>query len=303
MNDRLTALAYRLAWKLVRVMPESLAYLLFQAIADRAWRRETRGIKQLEKNLLRVVPTASISELRSISKSSMRLYLRYWCDSFRIPDWSAERIIATCKIVNEENLRNALASGNGCIVALPHVGNWDHAGSWACLTGAPLTTVAERLKPESLFQAFLHYRESLGMEVLPTDGAHIVGVLAARLRAGRLVALVADRDLSSTGIVVDFFGEPASFPAGPAALAVQTGAALVPAFVKYLNPRDSGGFNIEVQFFPPVADPGVGLRVDRIQQMVAECATVFEKSIAEHPSQWHMLQRLWLKDRKLVEVK
>ena len=303
MNEPLAALAYRTAWKLVRVMPESLAYWIFQTIADRAWRRESAGVKQLEKNLLRVVPTASLNELRNISKSSMRLYLRYWCDSFRIPDWSAERIIGTCKIVNEENLRNALASGKGCIVALPHVGNWDHAGSWACLTGAPLTTVAERLKPESLFQAFLRYRQSLGMEVLPTDGDHIVGVLAARLRAGRLVALVADRDLSSTGIVVDFFDEPASFPAGPAALAVQTGAALVPTFVKYLNPRDSGGFNIEVQFFPPVADPGVGLRSDRIQQMVIECAAVFEKSIRDHPSQWHMLQRFWLSDRHSVAAK
>ena len=264
MNDRLVALAYGTAWKVVRVLPESLAYLLFQAIADRSWRRNSAGVKQLEKNLRRVVPTASASELRELSKSSMRLYLRYWCDSFRIPDWSTERIIKTAKIVNEENLRSALANGKGCIVALPHVGNWDHAGSWACVTGAPLTTVAERLRPESLFQAFLRYREALGMEVLPTDGDHIVGVLATRLRAGRLVALVADRDLSSNGIVVDFFGEPASLPTGPAALAVQTGAALVPAFVKYLEPRNSEGFNIEVEFFPPVADPGVGLRGDRI---------------------------------------
>lgn len=281
-------------------MPESLAYFLFQAIADRAWRREGGGVRQLERNLRRVVPTANASELRNLSKSSMRLYLRYWCDSFRIPDWSAERIITTAKIVNEENLRQALASGKGCVVALPHVGNWDHAGSWACVTGAPLTTVAERLRPESLYQAFLRYREELGMEVIPTDADHIVGVLASRLRSGRLVALVADRDLSSNGVVIDFFGEPASLPAGPAALAVQTGAALVPAFVRYLEPRDPSGFNVEVEFFPPVSDPGIGLRADRIAQMVAECAGIFEKSIADYPSQWHMLQRFWLSDRESV---
>ena len=279
-------------------MPEPLAYRLFQAIADRSWRRKIGGVGQLEKNLLRVVPQANDHELRSLSKSSMRLYLRYWCDSFRIPDWSPERIVKTIKVVNEENLRTALASGKGCVVALPHVGNWDHAGAWACVTGAPLTTVAERLKPESLFQAFLRYRQGLGMEVLPTDGDHLMGVLASRLRSGRLVALVADRDLSRNGVVVDFFGEPASMPAGPAALAVQTGAALVPAFVKYLEPRDPEGFNIEVEFFPPVVDPGSGLRADRIEQMVAECARIFEKSIAENPTQWHMLQRLWLSDRK-----
>jgi lauroyl/myristoyl acyltransferase len=301
-KEKFIALAYQTAWKVVRIMPESLAYSLFKAMADRSWRRRTGGVNQLEKNLRRVVPTASETELRTLSRESMRLYMRYWCDSFRIPDWNADRIVKTIKILNEDYLRNALAAGKGVIVALPHVGNWDHAGSWACLTGAPLTTVAERLRPESLFQAFLRYRQALGMEVLATDGEHIVGVLASRLRAGRLVALVADRDLSSNGVVVDFFGEPASLPAGPAALSVQTGAALIPAFVRYLEPRDPDGFNIEVEFFPPVADPGVGPRGDRINSMVAQCADVFEASIGKNPSQWHMLQRFWISDRKSVNA-
>jgi len=299
-KEAFVGLAYRAGWRVVRTLPESLAYLLFQMIADRSWGRRSKGVQQLEKNLRRVVPQASEGELRALSKRSMRLYLRYWCDSFRISDWSTERITQSIAIVNEENLRSALALGKGCIVALPHAGNWDHAGAWACVTGMPLTTVAERLKPESLFQAFLRYRQTLGMEVLPTDGDHIVGVLASRLRAGRLVALVADRDLSSNGVNVDFFGESVSMPAGPAALAVQTGAALIPAFVRYLEPRNSRGINIEVEFFSPVPDPGVGLRGDRIEQMVAECANVFEKSITEYPSQWHMLQRFWLSDRRSV---
>jgi lauroyl/myristoyl acyltransferase len=301
-KEKLVALAYRTAWKVVRIMPESLAYSLFKAMADRSWRRSSGGVKQLERNLRRVVPTASDAEIRRLSRESMGLYFRYWCDSFRIPDWSADRTVKTIKIVSEEILRSALATGRGCIVALPHVGNWDHAGSWACITGAPLTTVAERLRPESLFQAFLSYRQALGMEVLAADGEHIVGVLASRLRAGRLVALVADRDLSSSGVVVDFFGEPASMPAGPAALSVQTGAVLIPAFVKYLEPRDPDGFNIEVEFFAPVVDPGVGLRGDRITSMVSDCARIFENSIAENPSQWHMLQRFWMSDRKSVNV-
>ncbi|HUW78646.1 MAG TPA: phosphatidylinositol mannoside acyltransferase [Candidatus Nanopelagicaceae bacterium] len=303
MKEAFDALAYRSAWRIVRVIPESVAYALFQAVADRAWRKRGKGVTQLENNLRRVVPDADQDQLRELSRNSMRLYMRYWCDSFRIPDWSAERIVNTIKIVNEVHLREALSAEKGCVVALPHVGNWDHAGSWACVTGTPLTTVAERLKPESLFQAFLRYRQELGMEVLASDSDHIMGVLAARLRSGRLVALVADRDLSSTGIVVDFFGEPASLPAGPAALAVQTGAALVPAFVKYLEPRDPSGFNIEVEFFPPVTDPETGSRSDRITAMVTSCASVFEKAISNDPNQWHMLQRYWISDRKPANVK
>ena len=299
MKDKLIALVYLTAWKVVRMMPEGFAYLTFQWISDLSWRRSGGGVKQLEKNLRRVVPKASEHDLRNLSKESMRLYLRYWCDSFRIPDWSTERIIKTIKVVNEENLRTPMANGKGCIVTIPHVGNWDHAGAWACVTGMPLTTVAERLKPESLFQAFLRYRQALGMEVLPTDENHIMGLLANRLRQGRLVALVADRDLSSSGVTVDFFGEPVSLPAGPAALAVQTGAPLIPAFVKYLE-SDPEGFNIEVEFFPPVADSNVGTRADRVAEMVANCAAVFEKAIADDPVQWHMLARFWASDRNSV---
>jgi len=297
-KDRFVAAAYRIAWKAVRMLPESVAYRLFRELADLAWRHDGQGVRQLEKNLQRVAPQLSENELRALSRQAMRSYFRYWCDSFRIPDWSPARIIRTVKIVNENYLRDALALGKGCVVVLPHAGNWDHAGTWACLTGAPLTTVAERLRPESLFQSFVKYREALGMEVLPSDGAHIVGVLATRLRAGRLVALVADRDLSSSGVPHDFFGEPAVFPAGPAALAVQTGAKIVPAYVNYLEPGDPSGFNIEVEFFPPISDPEVGSRRERIESMVGDCVAVFEKSIAAHPTDWHMLQRFWLSDRE-----
>ncbi len=297
-GDWFAALAYRIAWKVVRALPESSAYAIFRVLANLAWHRKSRGIRQLEKNLQRVVPQLSESEIRSLSKRAMQSYLRYWCDSFRIPDWSPECIIGTVSTINENYLRDALALGKGCVVALPHAGNWDHAGSWACLTGTPLTTVAERLRPESLFQSFVKYRESLGMEVLPSDGAHVVGVLAARLRAGRLVALVADRDLASSGVTHDFFGEPAVFPAGPAALAVQTGSKIVPAYVSYLEPGHPSGFNIEVEFFPPITDPETGSRTARIESMVGDCVAAFEKGIAAHPADWHMLQRFWLSDRE-----
>jgi len=283
-------------------MPERFAYLVFQWLADRSWRLRGTGIRQLEKNLQRVLPDASEQMLRSLSKNSMRLYLRYWCDSFRIPDWSSERIISTIRVINEENLRTALAGGKGCVVTTPHVGNWDHAGAWACLSGMPLTTVAERLKPESLFQAFLSYRQALGMEVLASDENHIVGVLANRLRQGKLVALVADRDLSGSGIPIDFFGETVSMPVGPAALSVQTGAPLIPTFVRYLEPRDSHGFNIEIEFFPPVVDSETNTRTERVEAMVKACASIFEKEIAKDPAQWHMLARFWTIDRTSMLV-
>ena len=124
-----------------------------------------------------------------------------------------------------------LDAGRGAIMALPHSGNWDMAGVWLAQNFGTFTTVAERLKPESLYQRFLDYRESLGFEVLPLTGGERppFEVLAERLRDNGIVCLMADRDLTRTGVQVDFFGEPTRMPAGPAKLAIETGAALLPA--------------------------------------------------------------------------
>ena len=102
-------------------------------------------------------------------------------------------------------------------------------------TYGTFTTVAERLKPESLYRRFIDYRESLGFEVLPLSGGERppFEVLGERLRDNRVVCLMAERDLTRTGVQVDFFGEPTRMPAGPAKLAIETGAALLPAHCWY----------------------------------------------------------------------
>ena len=151
----------------------------------------------------------------------MRSYLRYWREAFRLPDLSHEEIVSTHVCFDEHLLAKALAGGRGVILALPHMGNWDHAGAWVSLAHAPFTTVAERLKPESLYERFLAYRRSLGMEVLPlTGGSGPFRTLLERARSGRLICLLADRDLTANGVEVTLFGETAKMPAGPAALAV-----------------------------------------------------------------------------------
>ena len=166
-------------------------------------------------------------ELRALSREVMRSYGRYYLETFRMQVIPAERI-ASGMHVNFDQADLALEymkNGRGVIFALPHMGDFELTGKWIIGYGAgSFTTVAERLKPDAVFQMFLDFRQGLGMEVLPTTGGpHPFGVMAQRLRAGKLVCLVADRDLSDTGVEVDFFGEKALFPAGPASLAVQTG--------------------------------------------------------------------------------
>lgn len=292
MRERLTDALYGTAWSTLRRLPEPAARGLGRRVADSAWRRRGRSVRQLEANLARVVPGADPRGLRELSRAGMRSYLRYWIESFRLPVWSPQRVSASVRIEDLHRLTDGMASGRGVILALPHTGNWDLAGAWLVTElHTPFTTVAERLKPESLYDRFVAYRESLGMEVLPHTGGSSFGTLARRLRNGGLVALVADRDLTASGVEVDFFGEPARMPGGPAMLAQQTGALLLPVSLWYDGPSLLKG-----QVHAPVPVPERGGRAERTAVMTQAVADRFADGIAAHPEDWHMLQRLWLAD-------
>ena len=296
MRARLVDTAYAAGWTIVRGLPESVARVLFVLLADAVWWRRGKGVRRLEANLRRVLAggggRVDEATLRATSRAGMRSYLRYWREVFRLPTTSRERIVTGMRMTNEDILRTAVGSGRGAIAALPHMGNWDHAGAWAVLTGLPFTTVAERLRPESLFDRFVAFRTSIGMEVIPLSGGTQppFAVLAERLRAGGLVCLLADRDLTAAGVDVDFFGEPARMPAGPAALALETGAALLPVTLAY----DPDVWYVQIH--PEVARPATGSRSEQIAAMTQAVADVFAAGIAAAPQDWHMLARLWLSD-------
>jgi KDO2-lipid IV(A) lauroyltransferase len=282
-------------WRIVRALPAPVARGLFRLGADLAVRRGGGGIDRLAGNLRRVVgPELPDAELRELVRAGVRSYARYWMEAFRLPSLSRHTVVGTLDMAGEHLLRDAHAAGRGLIVALPHAGNWDHAGAWVCLTGMPLTTVAERLKPEDLYKRFLAYRESLGMEILPTKGGErpALDVLADRLREGKLVVLLADRDLSSRGVPVEFFGSPTRMPPGPAMLALRTGAPLFVASLWYEDGRS------KVKVVGPVAVPTEGNQLQQIAAMTQDVADRLAEGIAAHPADWHMLQRLWLDDAR-----
>jgi len=284
-KDNIAAYAYFAGWRIVRWLPERTAYHLAYAAADFLTKRNGKNVARLRSNLRRVKPDITSLDLDLLVFAAMRSYMRYWCDTFRFPDWSPERVRGTVTVTNEHLLLDAISAKTGVIVSLPHAGNWDHAGAYFCAKGIPLVTVAERLKPEKLFLKFLQYRQAMGMEVLPLDG-RVLGTLAQRLRQGALVALVADRDLSRTGINVEFFGGPSRMPAGPALLALKTNAPLITAFVSY---TDSG---IQIDF-KLIILPSAGSEAQKVSEIVQMTATHFEEGISEHPEDWHMLQRIW----------
>ena len=285
MKDNLSAYAYFAGWRIVRWLPERTAYRLAYAAADFVTKRKGKNVSRLRSNLQRTKPNMTELDLDLLLIDAMRSYMRYWCDTFRFPDWSPERVRETVSVTNEHLLLDAISAKTGVIVTLPHAGNWDHAGAYFCGKGINLVTVVEHLKPEKLFLKFLSYRQAMGMEVLPLDG-RVLGTLEQRLRQGALVALIADRDLSRSGIAVTFFGAPSRMPPGPAILALKTDAPLITAFVSYTET----GIHID---FNQVSLPTSGSDEEKISHIVQDMAQQFEVGITAHPEDWHMLQRIW----------
>ena len=286
MKDEISYLAYLVGWKIVGWLPEKTAYSLFKRLAHYMYSKNGKSVRRLRTNYSVVSPNLSPEELENLVVAGLESYMRYWCDTFRIHTWSPTRIQNNVTTTNDHFLRNPMKSGKGVVIALPHSGNWDHAGAYFCQEGIPLVTVAEILKPKKLFEKFLDYRQQMGFEVLGLDARAFV-TLIKRAREKRLIALVADRDLSSSGLEVNFFGKTAKMPAGPAVLAIKEEIPLVVAHVSYTP----SGIHIDFhEILPPLA----GSDEERIKETVQMIASTFEKGIAIHLEDWHMLQRIWI---------
>jgi len=280
-------LFYLFAWKFIGILPEKIAYALASFVADFVFKKNSKGVKRLRSNYKRVKPEISDKELNHLTKLGMRSYLRYWFDTFRLNKWSKNRIIETTYVIRENLLRDPIALKKGCIVALPHAGNWDHAAAYFCSTGITLTAVVEKLKPEAIFKKFLDYRSSIGIEPI-SHKEKTIPILLERLRSGKLVALVADRDMSRSGVEVDFLGGVAKMPSGPAILAIESGAPLLTAYIRYL---DKG---IQITFDETIKLPVSGTKEEQIKIVTQSIANNFAKRIKDSPVDWHMLQRIWI---------
>ncbi|MEV6971600.1 phosphatidylinositol mannoside acyltransferase [Hamadaea sp. NPDC051192] len=286
-RDKLVELGFAAGWRVVRALPKPVATAVFRAGADRAARRQGPGVRRLEGNLEQVLGGPVPPELL---RDAVRSYARYWMEAFRLPSLSRQQLRDGFALENWEMLREARERGTGAVVALPHAGNWDAAGAWVTAMGMPLTTVAERLQLEAVYQRFLAYRERLGMRIIPNQGgsASPTDLLIEALKDNHIVPLLADRDLSRRGIDVRFFGGKARMPAGPALLALRTGAPLFVASLWYEPERPVG------RLVGPLEPPTEGTLTERVRALTQTVADELAKGIAQHPADWHMLQKLWL---------
>jgi KDO2-lipid IV(A) lauroyltransferase len=294
----IAALGYRAAWATAAHLPDRWGEPTIARIADRIVARRGPAVVQLARNLRRVLGAdATPSALHAVTRAALRSYGRYWWETFRLHrydqhDVAQQALAATAGV---ENVYAARDAGRGIILALPHSGNWDIAGLSMVEILGGITTVAERLKPESLYRRFVTYRERLGFEVLPLGenagaSAATAAVLRQRLEQGRMVCLLADRDMAGNGVPVTFFGEKTTMPAGPALLAARTGADLCPVHLAYTD----GGWIQHVG--APLTLHGTRL-ADQVKSGTQQLADLFAAKIALFPADWHMLQPLWPADR------
>jgi phosphatidylinositol dimannoside acyltransferase len=224
--------------------------------------------------------------VQASTREAFALYARYWFDTFNVLGWSDERVMASFTFEGLELVERGLAAGKGVVIALPHMGNWDVGGRAVGIRVAPIVSVAEHLKPEPLFELFLEHRRQLGMEIIDLASDHVGRQLTHHLERNRIVALVADRNISGGGAEVEMFGRTRQMPVGPAMLAVSSGAPLLGTAV-FTKPD---GWTL---VFNEVSIAPTGRRKEDVVALTRALAASFEKGIASAPSDWHLFQPGW----------
>ena len=288
MQAKLISFLFSFGWLVLKYLPEHLGRNLFKLIANWVFSKNGRSVQQLRANLKQVTKLSD-KYLEDLTYKAVQSYFKYWYEAFVIHTWSKKKINSKFIMLNKERLEQYLQTEERIVLVLPHMGNWDAAALWFTSNYQPLTTVAEKLKPQSLFEKFVRFRTALGVEVLAlARGGGTYQTLKERVREKVIIALLADRDLSASGIKVTYFGKTTSMPAGPATLAWEENAKLIPISI----------FNSEEDLIH--AEVGEIISIDRaldreeaIAQLTQKVAEVFEKMVSAHPADWHLMQKVW----------
>ncbi|MHB8219805.1 MAG: phosphatidylinositol mannoside acyltransferase [Acidimicrobiales bacterium] len=295
---RFVYLVYRTLGTAMRVVPEwvaaSAAAAVGETLAARrgtAWDQRTRHMHRVLASTSPAVPPDP-AVVRRWTRRAFRAYARYWLEGARLPGTGIAQVNQRMMVERGyEHLKAAMAARNGVVMVLPHVGSWEWGGAFLASEGYPMTSVAERIEPPALFEWFVKERQAMGLTIVPL-GSDSGAVVLKTLRSGGLVGLLCDRDIVGDGVAVEFFGEGTTFPAGPATLALRTGAVLVAAVV-YSGP----GRDHMAVITPPLDTSRSGSFRTDVSRITQEIAHVFEQFIVRSPEQWHLYQPNWPSDR------
>lgn len=283
-------LAYRgfrvLQWVMER-LPRPWAYALAIVVARVAWVLSRRARQRLEFNLRMALPDADDAAIRQIAWTNFRNHSKAYADLMRLPRARVAELKPLLKLRNERFLDEALAPGKGVLVVSAHMGSWEVAAAIWSATITPVALFAEELEPPELYDWYRTTRQRLGISVLPLNRTGLKQVVQG-LDAGEMIVTAIDRDMAGTGISVDFFGQPAIIPTGPAAIALRKGAPVLPVCV-YRLPDDT----YVAEGWEPIWAEPTGDRAADVRALTERLVRHLELIIRQHPDQWHMPHRIW----------
>jgi len=296
-NSKATYWLYRSLGGALSALPEPAANVAAAVVGEVLARRPGEARDMSARHLSRILSNSSPARapdpalVRRWSRRAFRAYARYWVEGARLPEVDIAEVNQRMMVERGlEHLDAGMASGNGVVMALPHVGSWEWGGAWLASIGYPMMSVAEVLEPPELFEFFIEQREAMGLRIVPLGPESTAAVLR-RLREGGLVGLLCDRDIQGNGVEVEFFGEKTTFPAGPATMALRTGAMLITAAV-YSGP----GRDHTAVISAPISTERTGRFRTDVSQITQEIARHFEGYIRRAPEQWHLFQPNWPSD-------
>ncbi len=281
-------LVYRAGVLAARLIPERVLFPLAEGIGWLAGRLLRGRRDVVRRNMLRA---AGGSDVERLVDRAFRSYARYWVETLRIPSPGVDKVARRTTHEGLDSMTDKLGS-RGVIFVTPHLGSWDVAGMWLTAHGWRVIAVAEELQPAELFALFVKLRRAAGMEIHPLGRPSSARALITGLREGAAVALVADRDISGSGVLVDFFGEPTWLPSGPAVLALRLG---VPVAAGALYQRPGRRYHgVVLEPIEVEADRSAG--PEQIREMTQRVARELETLIRRDPGQWHLFQPNWPSD-------
>lgn len=292
-KDQLVFRTYTTLSRGLAALPEPAAHGVANVVGDVLFRVRHDQRRMVIVNLRRLLgaDAEDAAVLDRWARRSFRAYARYWVEGARLGSTSPAEVDQRTFTQGVQYLADGIAAGKGVIMALPHVGSWEYGGAFLARRHLPMTSVAERIEPPELFEFFVDQRARMGLTIVPLDGSSGRAIVST-LRRGGLVGLLSDRDLNGTGIDVEFFGEKTTMPAGPATLALRTGATLVTGVV-YSGPGGDHRGLVD----PPIDTSRQGSLRSDVTRITQEIAHRFEGWIRRAPDQWHVFQPLWSADR------
>ena len=293
--DPVTA-AYRAGAAFSRSVPRPFAEITAKGLSRIAASVSKERRMLVARHLHRADPTLEGKALDRAVDATFDSYARYWIDSFRLPQLSPEQVDFSFAFENFTHIADALKAGKGVVAVMPHLGGWEWAAFWMTqVMKIPVTAVVESLEPPGLFEFFVEFRRELGMNIVPL-GPDAGSEILKALNSNHVVCLLADRDIIGDGVELEFFGETTTIPAGPATLALRTGAALIPCAV-YFEGRTGHHAVVE----PPLKVVREGRLRDDVRRVTIDLAGRLEGLIRQAPEQWHLQQPNWPSDYAELE--